>query len=110
VKPLSSDLDGSSSDIVSEQTSDEEDMLLVSSSGEAAAEVDPSSPAPVEAAAKAGTADGRKRKTEMGPIPPQVSDLLAKQAAHIMFVGPEPAVGITATTVCTEVRAWVFKE
>jgi len=111
MKPLSSDPDGSSSDIVTERTSDEEDMLLASTSGEAASEVDPSSLVPLEAAAEAeaGTVDGRKWKTEMGPIPPQVSNLLAKQAAHIVFVGPKPAVRITATTVCTEVRAWVLK-
>jgi len=43
-------------------------MLLTSSSGEAAAEVDPSSPASVEAVveAEAGTAVRRKQKTEMG--------------------------------------------
>ena len=40
----------------------------------------------------------------------EISDLLAKQATHIEFVGPEPAVGITATTVRTEVRAWASKE
>jgi len=68
MKPLSSDPDGSSSDIVSERTSNEEDVLLASSSGEAAAEVDPSSSAPVEATveAEAGTAVGGKRKTGMG--------------------------------------------
>jgi len=68
MKPLSTDLDGSSSDIVSERTSDEEDMLLTSSSGEAAAEVDPSSSAPVEASveAEAGSAVGWKQKTGMG--------------------------------------------
>jgi len=53
MKPLSTDPDGSSSDIVSERTSDEEDMLLASSSGEAAAEVDPSSSALVEAVVEA---------------------------------------------------------
>jgi len=76
MKPLSSDPDGSSSDIVSERTSDEEDMLLASSCGEAAAKVNPSFPAPVEAVveAKAGTAVGRKRKTEMGPTPQQSID------------------------------------
>jgi len=52
--------------IVSEQTSDKEDMLLASSSGEAAAEVDPSSSAPVEAVVEVGTAVGGKRKTGMG--------------------------------------------
>ena len=68
MKPLSSDPDGSSSDIVSEQTSDEEDMLLASTSGETAAEVDPSSLAPVEAVveAEADTAVRRKLKTEVG--------------------------------------------
>jgi len=40
----------------------------------------------------------------------EMSDLLAKQATHTVFVGPESAVGITATTVRTEVRTWAFKE
>ena len=72
MRHLSLDPDGSSSDILSERTSDEEDMLLASSSGEAVAEVGTSSLAPVEAVvvAEAGTAVGRKRKTEMGPTSP----------------------------------------
>ena len=36
--------------------------------------------------------------------------LLAKQAAHSEFVGPEPAVRISALTVRTEVREWANKE
>jgi len=73
MKPLSSDLDGSSSDIISEWTSNEEGMLLASSSGEAAAEVDPSSPAPIKAVVEAELAlllerNGKLRWVNLRPL------------------------------------------
>ena len=40
----------------------------------------------------------------------EVADVLAKQAATSVFVGPEQAIGINTTTVSTEIRRWANNE
>jgi len=71
--PLSSSLDGASSDYVGGRTTDDEDMLLASPSEQAAAETDLASSAQAEGVTEgtSESATGRKRKTEVGPTPPQ---------------------------------------
>jgi len=38
------------------------------------------------------------------------ADSLATQASYSDFIGPEPAIGITVTTVRSEIRSWTNKE
>jgi len=40
----------------------------------------------------------------------EVADSLATQASYSDFIGPEPAIGITVTTVRCEIRSWANKE
>ena len=40
----------------------------------------------------------------------EVADSLATQASYSDFIGPEPAISITVTTVRSEIRSWVNKE
>jgi len=71
--PSSSSSDGASSDYVGGRTTGDEEMLLASPSEQAAAETDLASSAPAEGVTE-GTSEsvtGRKRKTEVGPTPPQ---------------------------------------
>ena len=40
----------------------------------------------------------------------ETADQLAKQAAYLEFIGPEPVIGITTMPVHTEVRTWTTKQ
>ena len=39
----------------------------------------------------------------------EVADSLATQASYSDLIGPEPAIGITVTTVRSEIRSWANK-
>jgi len=84
-KPLSSDAEETLTDSVGEGTSEEEDMLLASPIGQAAAEVDPALPVPADVATEgaSGKAAGGKRKTEAGPTPPQRKRKKAKKGPPV---------------------------
>jgi len=37
-------------------------------------------------------------------------DILAKQASASYFIGPEPSVGISVSTICSSISSWAFCE
>jgi len=37
-------------------------------------------------------------------------DILAKQASASYFIGPEPSIGISVSTICNCIRSWAVRE
>jgi len=37
-------------------------------------------------------------------------DVLAKQASASYFIGPEPSIGISVSTICSSISSWAFRE